>query len=467
MIPENKYMKTFIAIFIVMVFFMTSKAQDEIGDPVSQSELAQISLPDSALRLREQKLPAEYQKLFARYFSADPSFRQGKSEFLAFGGGKTATPKLRNQIENSLRAGGWDYKVNPPENGVAFFVAVKKLPIGKGIFGYWVTTDTGLILAMTELLNGRSAAANQTETTGDSTISNQTESGNSQTFNLSASDENVNVMGERMPPLPSFPPLTKKPGKIRGYVKDTKGNLLRGAAIGLGSIRIGSSRVVTQTVTDTNGYYELDLALNSNKFHFAAYAVDYGGGKAAMALHPADGSIEDNPPGEGGVENFVLLPYGIADRAMLAENSNYGASFYGGSIALFINVGYIGGNDSINQGRFYPGSQIEITLTPLGALIDGSVSKTFVIRKKIGEDTRNELFINNVPVGKYKISIRSNGKPVGMKQRLPENSIFGIKPTQTNGGEADLLFYPSSGKPTEIGAGSGGWQRVEIYLEAL
>lgn len=286
-----------------------------------------------------------------------------------------------------------------------------------------------------------------------------------QTFNLSATDENVNVMGNQMPTMPSFPALKKTPGKIKGYVKDTNGNFLRGAAIGLGSIRIGYSRMVTQTVTDAKGFYELDLPLNSAKFHYAAYAVDYGEGKAAMALHPADGSIEDNPPGEGGIENFVLLPYGIADRSMLAENSNYGASFYGGAISLFIDVGYVGANGDINKGRFYPGSTVEITLTPQGNMIDGSAAKTFVIRKRIEENTRNTLFINNIPVAKYKLSIKSNGKPVGMKQRLPENSIFGIKPIEARG-EADILFYPSSGKPDEIGAGSGGWQNVEIYLIA-
>lgn len=288
---------------------------------------------------------------------------------------------------------------------------------------------------------------------------------NAQTFNLSATDENVNVMGDQMPPMPSFPALTKTKGKIKGYVKDTNGKSLSGAAIALGSIRIGYSRAITQTVTDSKGYYELDLPLNSANFHYAAYAVDYGAGKAAMALHPVDGSIEDNAPGEGGIENFALLPYGIADRSMLAENSNYGASFYGGAISLFIDVGYIGANDDINKGRFIPGSTIEITLAPQGNVIDGSSSKTFVIRKKIEENTRNTLFINNVPVAKYKLSITSNGKPVGMKQRLPENSIFGIKPTEARG-EADVLFYPSSGKASEIGAGRGGWQNVEIYLTA-
>lgn len=461
-------MKAIIIFLLILSIFSAVFAQDDFADEASISALAQIPLPAGTYNVRPQNIPAAYQQLLSKFFDGAPTLKQGRSELLVLTGGdsrkKPDFGKLRGSVEGNFRSGGWNYEILGEEQGITFFTAIKKLPTRTNIFGYWVPEEKGLILVMTEVLDAKSVAATNDQTTNQPT--NQTVSGGAQTFDLSITDQNVNVMGEQMPPMPSFPPLTKKTGKIRGYVKDTKGNFLRGAAIGLGSIRIGSSRMVTQTVTDTNGYYELDLPLNSNQFHFAAYAVDYGAGKAAMALHPADGSLEDNAPGEGGVENFVLLPYGIADRSLMAENSNYGASFYGGSIALFIDVGYVGANDSLNKGRFYPGSTVEITLTPLGAMIDGSASKTFVIRKKIGEETRNELFINNVPVGKYKISVRANGKPVGMKQRLPENSIFGIKPTETASGEAEMLFYPSSGKPTEIGAGRGGWQRVEIYLIA-
>jgi hypothetical protein len=463
-------MKLRIIILLTLSLFSAVFAQDDFADEAEISALTQISLPAGTFNVRDQNIPAEYKQLLKKYVGDDPALRLGRSELLVLTGGDSPKPdfeKLRSKVEGNFRNSGWNYEVHGQEKNITFFTAIKKSPTRINIFGYWVFEKKGLMLVMTEVIDAQSVPATDNNSPTLNQTPNRSVSGSSQVCNLSSADENVNVMGELMPPLPSFPPLTKNPGKIRGYVKDTSGKALGGAAIALGSIRIGSSRMVTQTVTDSKGYYELDLPLNSNKFQYAAYAVDYGAGKAAMALHPADGSIEDNPPGEGGIENFVLLPYGIADRSTFAKNSNYGASYYGGSIALFINVGYVGANDSLNKGRFYPGSQIEITLAPLGALIDGSASKTFIIRKKIGEDTRNELFINNVPVGKYKLSVKSNGKPVGMKQRLPENSIFGIKPTETNNGEADILFYPGSGKPTEIGAGSGGWQNVEIYLEAL
>ena len=449
--------RKFLAIILLSLTLSSiAEAQDDYADAVSVSGLTQVNLPRGTLLVRDENVPSEYKQLFRQFVESSPPSSHGKVELFvinAGGSGKSDAAKLRAQFENNLRNAGWNYEIHGEENGITMFTAIKKTPARKNILGYWVPVENRLMLAMTEVFYGKTGAA-----VGDnSSISkqSQTSSNGSQTFNLSASDENINVMGEQMPRMPSFPPLSKKPGKIKGYVKDTNGNFLRGAAIGLGSIRIGYSRMITQTVTDTKGYYELDLPLNSTNFHFAAYAVDYGAGKAAMALHPADG-----------VENFVLLPYGIANRSMLAENSNYGASFYGGSISLFINVGYVGADDSINKGSFYPGSQIEITLTPEGNLIDGSPSKTFMIRKKIDENTRNTLFINNIPVGKYKLAIKTNGKSVGMKQRLPENSIYGIKPTEAIG-EAEILFYPRSGKPTEIGAGSGGWQNVEIYLESL
>jgi hypothetical protein len=444
------------------------RAQADFADPVSQSALAGIGLPNGALLIREPNVPANYRQLLTKLIESNSSFRQGRSEYIVLTNGNSKAAdftKLRAQIENSLRAAGWDYVVNPPENDVALFTAVIKQPVKKGIFGYWVPVDNILILAMTEVFAGQNDAAANNDRTVSDPSGNRIATGDAQTLNLSATDENVNVMGSQMPKMPSFPPLTKTRGKMKGYVRDLNGKPLRGAAIGLGSIRVGYSRVVSQTVTDAKGYYEVDLPLNSPKFHFAAYALDYGAGRAAMTLHPADGNLDDNAPIEGGVENFVLLPYGIADRALMAENSNYGRSFYGGSIELLINVGYPGADISLNRGKFMPGSEIEIRLTPLGALIDGSPAKAFAIRKRIDENTRNQLFINNIPVGKYSLSISSGGKPVGMKQRLPENSVYGIQPVQANG-EATILFYPGSGDPTEIGAGNGGWNRVEIYLDS-
>lgn len=461
-------MKSFLPILIILFCIIAARAQADFADPVSQSALTGIGLPNGALLIREQNVPAQYRQLLTKLIESNSSFRQGRSEFIALSNGGSKNPdftKIRARIENDLRAAGWDYTVTPPENDLTLFTATIKQPVKKGIFGYWIPVDNILILAMTEVFAGPDNQAVKKERNVPNPSENQVSTSDVQVFDLSATDENINVMGDQMPKMPSFPALAKTRGKLKGYVKDLNGKPLRGAAIGLGSIRVGYSRVVSQTLTDARGYYELDLPLNSPKFHFAAYALDYGEGRAAMALHPADGNLDDNPPIEGGVENFVLLPYGIADRALMAENSNYGRSFYGGSIELLIGTADPAAHVSFNVGKFMPGSVIEIKLAPLGPLIDGSAAKAFIIRKRMDENTRNQLFINNIPVGKYSISIRSGGRPVGMKQRLPENSAYGIKPA-VNNGEATILFYPGSGDPTEIGAGSGGWNRVEIYLDS-
>lgn len=461
-------MKFLAIILLSLSISSVACAQSDFADEVSMSALTQTALPNGTLLVRDGNVPPEYKQLFKQFVAGNPQASQGKMELLVLNGGghsrKSDAAKLRAQFENNLKNAGWIYEIHGEENGITFFTAIKKSPARKNIFGYWTPVDNSLMLAMTEVFYGKAGAPIDDNPAVSDKTEKQNFSKSAQIFNLSATEQNVNVMGDQMPPMPSFPALAKKKGKIRGYVKDLSGNFLKGAAIALGSTRIGYSRVVTETVTDAKGYYELDLPLNSGTFYYAAYALDYDSGRAAMTLHPADGDINDNPPIEGGVENFVLLPYGIANKASLAENSNYSSSFYGGAIALYIDMALPGADISFNRGRFNPGSKIEITLTPLGNLIDGSAPKTFVINKNLDENTRNEFFINNIPVGKYRLTVKSGGKAVGMRQRLPENSVYGIHPIEAKS-EATLLFYPKSGNPREIGAGSGGWNQVEIYLE--
>ncbi len=65
-------------------------------------------------------------------------------------------------------------------------------------------------------------------------------------------------------------------------------------------------------------------------FTAAGYTVDYADGRAAMALHPADGKPASFVSTGGSVENFVLWNYGIADRDKLSENPRLSSNFYGG-----------------------------------------------------------------------------------------------------------------------------------------
>jgi len=458
-------MKTLTAIYIIFVFFMTVSAQDSIGDPATQSELAQIGLPNGALRLREQNLPAEYQRLFAKYIEANPPFRQGKSEFLAFGGGKTVTEKFRNEIENSFRNAGWDYKFNPPENGVALFMMIKKLPAAKTVFGYWVINDTGLILAMTELLDGRKIPANQTETSDDSTISNQRQSSNrsnTQTYNLSASDDFVNVMGNKMPPLPSFPALAKKAGFLRGYIKDSSGKPLAGAYIGVRSTLNGGSYSGASGLSDANGYYEIKLPFGAIHLYAGAFTVDYANLRASLSLHPADAKLDGFASATGDIENFVLLPYGITDPDKFSENPNGSNNYYGGAIRINYNLAEVG-NSYAPDNYIKENSEIEITLTPEGNLLDGSVGSRFVIRKNVG----NAMYFNiyNIPIGRYTItaSLVKGNKPLFMRQSVRNKNNSGITPKETTG-SAPLIFEPNSAQNVMTKPAYGSWNSIDINL---
>src|SRR5689334_20522206 len=112
-------MKLLIIILFISLLFTAVHSQDrDFADAVSQSDLAQIGLPTGSFRVREQNVPAEYQKLFAAQIKSFPDFRQGSSELLVLTSGNSTKPelaKLRERIEAALRGAGWDYKVTPPE----------------------------------------------------------------------------------------------------------------------------------------------------------------------------------------------------------------------------------------------------------------------------------------------------------------------------------------------------------------
>lgn len=271
----------------------------------------------------------------------------------------------------------------------------------------------------------------------------------------------VNVMGKEMPPIPEFPALEKKPGVLRGHVKDSSGRPLQGAVIGVRSTAIGGVYSGASGESDEKGYYEVKVPQGAAHFYAAGYTVDYADGRAALSLHPADGKLDSFASANGSVENFVLLTYGIADRDRLSENPGLRSNFYGGSI----NVGHF--TSEPEDAKFFPtnlptGTEVEITLTPEGRLLDGSVGKTFVVRKAVFGSSFN---INNIPVGQYRITAkRANGQPLFLKLNRPKDLPFGITPAETTEG-ALLTLYPAGAKAGQTLPKYGSWNAVELYVE--
>lgn len=287
-----------------------------------------------------------------------------------------------------------------------------------------------------------------------------------ETINVDAATNYVNVMGNQMPSIPSYPAIPKKAGYVRGYVKDSSGQPLEGAAIGLKTATIGVTYFTAAAKTDASGYYEIKIPLGGAKFHYAGYTIDYGNGRAALSLHPADGKLSESiAAAVGAVENFVLLSYGITDRNLLNSGPSYRDAYYGGSFKLIYYIAPPGQDASDFPDMVASGSTIEITLTAEGGSVDGGEGKSFVIRKTVEDSSLGEFYINNLPIGRYRIGVKtSNGKPLRLRQKSPTDSLFGLQPKEATG-SALLTFAPLSAKPETAMAARSNWSDLEIVLQ--
>lgn len=281
-------------------------------------------------------------------------------------------------------------------------------------------------------------------------------------LNVDKNTDYVNVMGKEMPEMPDFDELSAEPGKIRGFVKDSNGNPLKGAQLGVRSTAVGGAYSGSQGETDDDGYYEFEVPSGVAHFYNAGYAIEWGeDGLAAVGLHPSDGKLDSFASTTGGVENFVLLPYGITSRENTQQSPHLAATYYGGSVYIHYYAAEATDNYPM-EGSIVLGSTIEITLTPEGEMFGGTEPTNFTVRKTIGY--RGGFYINNIPLGQYRIEIKTlDGEPLKMELNKPRNSEFGIKPTETTDG-ATLTFAPGDARANMVTPQYGGWSTVELNI---
>ena len=288
-----------------------------------------------------------------------------------------------------------------------------------------------------------------------------------QSFRVDANTDHVNVMGDTMPVMPQFAALAKKPGYIRGVVKDTLGSPVAGAKLGLKSARMYDAYAAASAETNAEGYYEIKIPTGGARFDYAGLTLQYSRGPAAFGLHPADGSLSESyPAAAGGVENFVMMAYGIADAEGAGKNPKYRGNYYGGSMMLRYFIAPPGQSPEDFANMLAAGSEIVIILKPVSVLGDGTnQARAFEILKKVEDSSLGEFFICNVPVGRYELTVvRADGKPLRLKQKNPSGSVFGIQPAETTG-TAQLIFNPLSADAKTATAGRGNWTDLEITVE--
>lgn len=462
-------LKIFHAI-ILFILLMTVSVCAQETEPTANSNLTGASLPANALRLREQSVPSEINQALVRLVAAGGGkVRQGESEVLAWTTGagykKAQADRLLQELQSNLKAEGWSYQLGETENGVTVFSVLKEAPQRRVAIGFYIPNDDALVIAWTELFpaNGTvSGISNAVSKLARAETPSTRNNPSAIVLNVEKDAQYVNVMGKEMPATPNFQALAPKPGKARGYVKDLSGKPLAGASIGVRSTAVGGFYSGGQSVTDANGYYEVQIPAGVAHFYNAGYAIEWGDGLAAVSLHPADGRLDNFSSSEGVVENFVLLPYGITSRENISESPHLPASYYGGALFIGYHTREVG-NAIAPESNFLDSAVIEITLTPEGKLFDGSEGKTFVIRKVAGLSVG--FRINNIPLGNYKISAKlADGKLLRIRLNTPKNSIFGMSPAETTQ-SASLLFYPDGAKASMVIPQSGNWDTIQLTVE--
>jgi hypothetical protein len=460
-----KFLTVFVFISSFFAFAVHQTRAQNNGVSADSSALLAVALPPGAARLDDAKIPAEFVQLLDKVVAlTGGKVKKGRTEVLYWEEPKSKAGRLMQETIGNLQTAGWSYEVAEKSGDLTLFVISRTAPVKRGFFGFWAATDDGLVLTVSEMLPAGDATTPETiKPDRNETPQAKPESpAGAAVFNLAAADESVNVMGSQMPKIPSFPALPKKPGKARGFVKDLAGNPLEGAYIGVRATAVGGFYSGAQTETDAKGYYEIAVPWGATEFYAAGYTIDYGEGRAAVSLYPADGKDNTFTSADGTVENFVLIYHGLGDRNAISEKPWDGANYYGGSIRIDYEIS--SGDMWASKGSLPPGSEIEITLTPEGLLLDGTQGKSFVIRRKTGGI--NRFNINNIPIGRYKIGARlTGGKTLKMRKTGYDSApLFGLQPGEAVGA-ASLLFVPSSAQPRSGKPHYSAWKPADVKLE--
>jgi hypothetical protein len=450
-----------IVLFLFTMFFVFGSAKAQNSVSATNSELTLASMPGGAERLLREKVPAEFDQLFDQLLQqSSGQVEGGNREVLAWLGNYKSSSnvaRMTQQIQTNFRNAGWIYESQGKNGDIEVFSLRQEGSSHRVIFGFFVPGDDVLVCALMEIqLANEKSAAIKPQTTQPAKYDSAANNSSAKVITAEKNVKFVNLMGNEMPPMPNFPALQPKPGKVRGYVKDWTGKPLAGAEIGIRSSYLAGSYSGGQGKTDANGYYELAPPKGMAHFYNAGYQIEWGDGVAAVSLHPADGRLDSFVTMDGAVENFVLLPYGLTSRENFQQNPYVPSTYYGGSVYLSY---YTVSADDNNApaGSLVENSMLEVTLTPENG------GKSFIVRQPVG--FVGNLSIHNIPVtGRYQITIKCNGQPLKIKETRKFSQQFGMSPAETVG-TGSILFIPDQAKASMVGPQNGAWNWIGLAVE--
>jgi len=278
------------------------------------------------------------------------------------------------------------------------------------------------------------------------------------------------VTVEQPPAKLVLPLLQPRPGHAMGRVVDERGKPLSGVDVRIGGTTNAGERTSFDTKA-TNGRYAFPVP--PGKYHIGAWvSVQYNGKPYYFRLQPVGDDVYhrdfDSKPGI--VRDFVWKITGLMAGAR-ADPDDAG-SYYGGSLQLY------GENPTLNYDpkplEFPEGSTVAVTLTPNGALIDGSQGKALIF--KLPLKTTRLAFVHytkrtfkDIPIGRYTASATltepdGTVKPLRIAAKTDSTDVLAedrlLGPPGTT---ASVDFFP---RKERYSYGLNGVFGVSLYLMA-
>lgn len=264
---------------------------------------------------------------------------------------------------------------------------------------------------------------------------------------------------------PKLPPLARKPGYVIGRCVTTSGQPLAGVRIRVFGVAKNGNDVNTTTRTNAAGAYSVKLMPGVYHVGWALWDVPAPSGPAySLPLHPLDGNIDDASSASGIVEDFVLK---IAGRISPHKDAQSELSYYGGSVRVF--GGAIANPPQFGDPsyRFPAGSKVQLTLKPLGALIDRSAGQTLTLHQLIN----NSATFLDIPIGRYQVTanlIAVDGTATPLRVAVARvgtgTSPIRFTPSPEEFAASASLYFPSNGDSTPL-LTMPGVSQADVYVQ--
>ncbi len=271
-----------------------------------------------------------------------------------------------------------------------------------------------------------------------------------------ASTPDVSGPDAGAPMQPAGGATTRKPGVASGLVTSEAGRPLAGAEISILGTTLAGHRTSFYPRTDGSGGYALTVPDGVYSIS-AQYDFTWNGKTYRTQLAPTDGMDRPSLPSKDGiVTSFVWKLKGLRPGARSTDTA---FSYFGGEVKAGIgDVKSESFQTRIFATEFPQGFTAEVTLTPEGALADGSEGSVVTFKKEVKSQYDTDFGAMDVPLGRYRVTARAT-KPSGETRALQivgAGAVAGARTAPTESTTVD--FQPETGA-------TGGLR--PLYLELV